>query len=245
MVKIMKKKVLTGVLTLSVLSTGFAFLNDKDSPVAKAESQDKVEHFLKTDVHLIEAQSEFTKDNFYNFMIKNRDIESPINFTERPEFTKAYWKNVETLNAQIREINTRWYMEKDEAKKKSVFENELIPKLETLLTFIDSGEKVLDKIKFDMSEGANVVDAQDEEVLQSWASSYGFAEDYLKGLRLMVYAYQELYKYEHGNEVQADDVSNAEDDKDSEISQYLYIGMLMDAYLFDKEKFLEKTQMQN
>lgn len=241
----MKKKILMSALALGVVSSSMGLSQESTSHTVNAQSTDKVEHFLKTDVHLIEAQSEFTKYNFYNVMQQYRDVESPINFTQRPEFTKAYWKNVETLNAQIREINTRWYMENDKSTKKAIFENELIPKLETLLTFIDSGEKTLDKIKLNMSEGVDVSDSQKEEVIQSWASSYGFAEDYLKGLRLMVYAYQELYKYEHGNEVNPDKLSNAEDDKNSEISQYLYIGMLMDAYLFDRDKFLEKTQMQN
>lgn len=226
-----KSKFLTIALALS--TTVLLLPTDNASSLVMAKEKDTVQRFLEKDVNVLDAQTRFLSDSgFYEAISERGGVEGSITFIDRPEWSPKYWNEIHTLNEEIQGIYTSIVSEGSYEESMSLYEEELMPKLETLLGFIESGEKEQERIIELIESDDYTSELSGDEIETNQTSSYQYASDYFDGLRLMVYAYQELYKFEKDTSVNKQSLTLEQKEKLTELNHYLSISELMNAYLF-------------
>ncbi|AJD93286.1 hypothetical protein JMA_39680 (plasmid) [Jeotgalibacillus malaysiensis] len=235
-----------GMLILScILLSGAAMVPLEKNPVLAESSVTDVKAFLEKDMEVMTAQIPFVyESNVYTMALpgemKSQELANVFLNTDgiEPEF----WDNMNTLNQQIREINSSFSMEEDVAKKKAIYEQQLIPKLDVLHTFIESGEEKFLAMERKKKEDETYSDYLYNLNYENDGFDYSHIKDYMDVQRLLIYAYQELYKYEFDETIDKENPSYEVEEKLSEISHYFYMNKLINAFLFDSESYAEMTQ---
>lgn len=215
------------------------------NPVLAESSVTDVKSFLEKDMEVMTAQIPFVyESNVYTMALpgelKSQELANVFLNTDGIE--PEYWDNMDTLNQQIREINSSFAIEQDVAKKKAIYEQQLIPKLDVLHTFIESGEEKFLAMEIKKKEDETYSDYLYNLNYENDGFDYSHIKDYLDAQRLLIYAYQELYKYEFDEKIDKENPSPEVEEKLSEISHYFYINKLINAFLFEPDAYAEMIQ---
>lgn len=239
-----KKKM--GILILScTLLSGAAMLPlEKNLVVAESNATD-AKVFLAKDMEVLTAQIPFVSESNVYTMALPLDYNSPelaYVFLNTDGVEPEFWDNMNTLNRQIREINSSFATEQDVAKKKAIYEEQLIPKLDVLHTFIESGEAKYLAMERKKKKDETYYDYLTDLNYENHGFNYSYIKDYMDVQRLLIYAYQELYKYEFDETIDKENPSPKVEEKLKEISHYFYMNKLINAFLFDPESYAEMTQ---
>lgn len=237
-----KKKIGMMVLASALLSGSVVLPMANNQVVAETNVSD-VEAFLKKDMEVATAQIPFTQTgNIYSMVLPDAEMELANLFLSVDGIEPDFWENVDILNRQIRQINTDYAIEQDVAKKKVIYEEQLIPKLEVLHTFIESGEEKYRDMMKRMDEDSNYADYLYDLGDGYRHFEYTYINQYFDAQRLLIYAYQELYKYEFDESIDKENPSYEVERKISEVSQYLTMNKMINTFLFDQEAYAEMTQ---